>query len=701
MILDFTNCNNITNGQVEIAEGCLNIKYGVNGTGKSTIAKVIEAFVNNDETLKKELVPYKNIGDKTAPPPLVTGLENIKNVAVFNEEYISRQIFKENELIEDSFSVFVKTPGYDKQMKEIENLLKEVSNTFASHSELDELIDNFSQFISGFGRSNTMAANSIISKAIGHGNLITNVPSDLKKFETYLTNTTNGNNVAWLKWQLTGKNFLDMAEQCPYCSGSITETKKNILKITEEYNAKDIEHLNNILSLLDKLMPYFSDDTVLAIKEIKNNASGMSDQQKEYLVRLKEQVDHLLNNLIKLKNINYGTIKTVDKMADELNNYIIKISLFPNLASELTKEKTDIINSSLESVIKLASKLQEEVEKQNELITNTIKQNRSVINNFLIGAGYNYEVDIVENDDHKYRMILKPRKLEMELSAISRHLSYGEKNALALALFSFSVKKDNPDLVILDDPISSFDGNKRFALINLLFLSDDSLKGRTVLLLTHEFNTVIDIIKVKYKDFDVRPNASFLTTKKEVMSEKRIKSNDIYTIQKVARKNIGLNVDNLIKLIYLRRLTEVEEDYGPIWQMTSSILHKDPYPTIKGEHGIKTPMTEEEKSTATKLIKEKIPDFDYDTEYNKTHNVQYLLDLYNSTSSNFEKLQIFRIIHNDKITNKVVQKFVDEAYHVGNDYVYQLNPRNYDTIPQFVIDECDNEISKVKSGCPA
>ena len=109
MILNLTNCNNITNGQLEIAEGCLNIKYGVNGTGKSTIAKVIEAFVNNDDTLKEELVPYQNIGDKNASPPTVTGLDNIKKIAIFNEQFVERYLFKETELFEDSFSIFVKS----------------------------------------------------------------------------------------------------------------------------------------------------------------------------------------------------------------------------------------------------------------------------------------------------------------------------------------------------------------------------------------------------------------------------------------------------------------------------------------------------------------------------------------------------------------------------------------------------------------
>jgi wobble nucleotide-excising tRNase len=40
----------------------------------------------------------------------------------------------------------------------------------------------------------------------------------------------------------------------------------------------------------------------------------------------------------------------------------------------------------------------------------------------------------------------------------------------------------NVDLVVLDDPISSFDRNKKFALIEMLFMRERSLKDRTVLM---------------------------------------------------------------------------------------------------------------------------------------------------------------------------------------------------------------------------
>ncbi|MCF7817767.1 MAG: hypothetical protein K9M54_07780 [Kiritimatiellales bacterium] len=41
MKINVLNCNNINQGSIEIRENRLNIKYAMNGTGKSTIAKAI------------------------------------------------------------------------------------------------------------------------------------------------------------------------------------------------------------------------------------------------------------------------------------------------------------------------------------------------------------------------------------------------------------------------------------------------------------------------------------------------------------------------------------------------------------------------------------------------------------------------------------------------------------------------------------
>lgn len=42
--------------------------------------------------------------------------------------------------------------------------------------------------------------------------------------------------------------------------------------------------------------------------------------------------------------------------------------------------------------------------------------------------------------------------------------------------------------------------------------------------------------------------------------------------------------------------------------------------------------------------------------------------------------------------NSVIKKFVNETFHIDNDYLFQLNPCEYDTVPQYIINECDKEV---------
>lgn len=55
------NCNSIDIANIVIKKECLNIKFGPNGLGKSTIAKAIVSHARNDGALA-ELVPFKNRG---------------------------------------------------------------------------------------------------------------------------------------------------------------------------------------------------------------------------------------------------------------------------------------------------------------------------------------------------------------------------------------------------------------------------------------------------------------------------------------------------------------------------------------------------------------------------------------------------------------------------------------------------------------
>lgn len=352
---------------------------------------------------------------------------------------------------------------------------------------------------------------------------------------------------------------------------------------------------------------------------------------------------------------------------------------------------------TLRDVEDKAGRLQGEVNQQNQLIRNTIQENSDAINNFLKCAGYGYQVKIVEDDENRpYKMMLFPIGIDTNVDSVKQHLSYGEKNALALVLFMFSALKNNPDLIILDDPISSFDGNKKFAIINMLFLSEKCLRNRTVLLLTHEFNSVIDIISTMHHKFSPAPSATFLKTVNGLLTETPVTRADILPFKKIALDNIAESSENLNKLVYLRRLLELEGDKGMAWQLLSNLFHNNdrPIPILK-ENGLLREMTEKEIEEGTSQIKEYVPGFDYQEEYQKTQDIEYMKMLFENSTSNYEKLQLYRIMYNENSDNPVIKKFVNEVFHVENDFLYQLNPRKYDTIPQFVIDECLIDIQSI------
>ena len=696
MNLSISNCNNIDNGQFNIVDGCLNIKYAINGTGKSTISKAIDAFVSEDETKKRSLIPFKYYGNETEHFPELTGYEGFGKVAIFNETYIEDYVYQQNELIKNSFEIFIKTPDYDKHINEIEKLLEGINTTFQNHPELDELIKVFQEFIDGFGKAKGgYSAAGAIGKGLGKGNKIDNIPKGLEVYEPYLKNSEN---VKWIKWQLEGKRYLDMAEQCPYCSGSIQETKETILKVSEEYDAKAVEQLNKMLEVFKKLSPFFTDDTVAKLDEISKNMAGISNHQKTYLLEIKAQVDSLMQQLYGLKRMGFHSLKNAEKIADELQKFKVDLSYYSHLNSDLSNEKVELINKTLDVVLEKAGRLQGEIAQQKKHIKTTIEMYSKEINDFLYYAGYRYQVDIVEEEHTTdYHLILKHVDGEGVIQAANEHLSFGERNAFALVLFMYDVLKNDPDLVVLDDPISSFDGNKKFAIINMLFMGKHSLKNRIVLLLTHEFNTVIDVIYNMPYNFSPAPKAAFLTTKNGVLSEKEIKKTDIKSFGEIARSNINSGINSLNKLVYLRRLLEIQKTDSLAWQLLSNIFHKREIPEFHfSDDTPNRQMTVQEIQDAENEIRsEYLPDFDYNTEYQKTQYMKLLKTLYENSGSNYEKLQIYRIMFNENSSNSVIKKFVNEAFHIENDYLFQLNPCEYDTVPQYIIDECDKEILSI------
>ncbi len=685
------NCNSIDEAKIEIHANILNIKYGVNGVGKSTFVKAIELATITENGDISDLMPFKYIGkpEEEVQHSSIEGLDAINTVSIFNEDYVDQFVFKQDEVVNNSFEIFIKTQEYDQKMEEIERLVFDIRETFQNDSRLDQVIKDLSELSKSFGKpvKKGISGAAPINKAFGKsGNKVKNVPEKLQAYAPYLQCSDN---VKWIDWQIKGNNFLEISSYCPYCTSPTSEIKEIIQAVSQQYDKKSIEHLNSIVKALEGLGKYFSERTQESLNEIVNSPDSLSKEAENFLGSVWNDIDTLKDKISAIKNVSFFSFKEKNDVEEKVKKLKVELSLIPHMESDETKSIVDNVNQSIDTLLEKIGLLQGQVAQQKIAIERAIVKYNEEINDFLKYAGYEYYVDIEEDGD-SYKMRLKHKDLNENISNSSGHLSYGEKNAFSLVLFMYESLSKNSDLIILDDPISSFDRNKKFAIVEMLFKRTDSFKGKTVLMMTHDFEPIVDMISTLRRNFHPTPHASFLHRTDGVVEEISIDEDDITSFAQVCVENIANSNQDIVKLIYLRRYYEIMDDKGNEYNILASLLHKRAAPTLDSTGN--DFMLQNDIQAATEKIEEYIPTFNYDSCIEVLNDSGQMVSLYQSTTNNYEKLQIFRIMQSDNLPkNSVIKKFINETFHIENEYVMQLNPLKYDPIPQYIIEECDRE----------
>ena len=688
MIIDIRNCNSIDAGQIRIDEHRLNIKYAMNGAGKSTIARAIELHTRGDGSIKA-LTPFKHLAAQDAAnTPTVSGLDGISSIAVFNDSYINQFAFRQDEVLTNSFEVFVKTPDYDAHIEAIEKIIAEIKATFRDSAEIDRVIGDLASLSESFGKAKSGYSEAgALAKGIGKGNKVANIPKGLESYSAYLRSPLNSK---WIKWQTDGNSYTSLSDNCPFCTNPTNDKKDLIAQVGKEYDSKAIEHLNKILTVVESLGNYFSDEARRKLEEITRSVSPLSKEAISYLLRIKDQIEMLRTKMLDLKGLSYFSMKDVDKVADYFVQVKIDLAYLPDLNSASTTELVGRINESLDNVLAKVGALQGEVAQQNKLIKTTIEENKSDINDYLKYAGYKYHVD-VEYANATYKMRLRHVDYPQPVENGGQHLSYGEKNAFSLVLFMYECLSKHPDMIVLDDPISSFDRNKKYAVIDMLFRGKKSLRGKTVLMMTHDLEPVIDILYNLPHKFDPLPSAAFLQSMNGTVTETPITRADISTFGKICDENIARRSDVVVKLVYLRRYYEVLDNKGLAYQLLSNLLKKRANP-FKREAGLETALTDVEIAAASEEIRKKLPTFNYSALLAKLSDAEYMKRAYREAQFNFEKLQLFRVMQDGCPGNDVIQKFINETFHIENEYIMQINPCKYEVVPPYIVDECDKVV---------
>lgn len=691
------NCNSIEEASISLRVGSLNIKYGPNGLGKSTIARALGLNADDAGSLS-DLTPFKYRDDEDGPRPEVEGAEAINSVLTFNDDYVSQFVFQRDEVLKDSFEIFINTDEYKQGVLEIEQVFQSLKETFSDDAEFNQALSGFQELHDAFGLTKTgvLAKTSKGYKALGVGGKLRNIPEPLVNYRGFIE---GADPAGWITWQAKGKPFLELSDNCPFCAVESVD-KATATLVSAEYESSAVKNMSALRAAIDKFGQYFESGYLNKLEELTTSIEDITPERGAFLVGLRVQIETFLHKLSTLRSLSFHVLRDQDNVAELLSGLQIDLSLLGALDSEATGSIVGLINGKLDEVGARIGDVKRRIGEQKTRVARLIRDNQNGINAFLRSAGYRYSVCIVP-EGNSYRMLLEHEDSRGHLASATDHLSYGEKNAFALVLFMHHVQRAKPDLVVLDDPISSFDRTKKFAILHQLFKGSNSLRRVTSLLLTHDIEPAIDVVRTgASRHFkEAAPAVHFLVGRAGMITETPIRPVDIQTFSQVCEENIREADDSIIKSIYLRRLLEVHGSRGPGYQLLANLVHLRDVPYRRLDSGEMVNMTKQEIRDATSEVVAHIPGFNYEEMLEQLRDAKSLKEKFEESTVGYERIQLFRILtelYPEKLKgDDVFSKFVNESYHIENEYVMQLNPRSFDAVPEYVVAECAKLVEKI------
>ena len=698
------NCNNIKNGTIRIEPNKLNIKYGINGTGKTTIANAIKYSVEEDKL--QDLQSYYST-DKAS----IEVSPKFNKILVFNEEFINQVVFVEDEVIENSFEVFLKTPDYEAKKGQLDEHLKILREIVVEDSEIVDLKNKLMTINGKFSRTSTgkLSTTGVLKSLLSKQNLY-NIPTELESYRPFIENTDN--NIAWIDWVNKGDAF-DNIDCCPYCSEGLKENhiqKKEIFKKT--YKKKDSQNLKEILELVQELKEFISDEKYNElIKYIKSDTPD--DVIKTIVGKLTTELDLLISRFDAISDFGRKNIAMADisDIEQQILHMEIPIDLFEIFRGGKLLNIFSRINEKVVQLKGEVSSLKKEMGELKGLLLATINASQMDINDFLKTAGINYEIEIRAEDETNSKTILKQcfSDEKSNVENIREHLSWGEKNAFSLILFMYYAHMQNADLIILDDPVSSFDSNKKYAILHRMFKNmgkqQISLLDKTVLLLTHDFEPITDFIVVGKMSKD-NAVASFVWNENGIVTEQMINPEDDVCIiteeyASIARKS---DINIVSRVAFLRKLCELngrQGEWGEAYEILSCLVHASGI-RRKLANDTYVDMDDTEIEKGISKIKEFIPDFDFEELKDSTYTISGIKALYECENNAYLKIQLFRAIceiagDNIKLSpfDDGWYKFIDETYHIENDYLHYLDILKFNIVPNYISNKVEEMMSKL------
>lgn len=355
---------------------------------------------------------------------------------------------------------------------------------------------------------------------------------------------------------------------CPLCLREITtEDRTSISEVlshllmeeAKEFTSKIISE-QNLFSTIEMDLPNFPGD--LNTKELHNAVTAKEELNKVLTIiwNIIEQrrrdiykplekpfTDEIINNYIKVRVAWETRIEQIKKCVEIFNDTVNKrnkllakakhennLMARKQFSSSLNEYKKALTNK--EQVLKKFQELKEGKEKiEADVKDLKMKKERTdialeYINKELQYVFYsNRKIQLVAGEGC-YKLMVNGKKVK------PKKISVGERNVLGLCYFFamlFSGKKAEDKyaseyLIVIDDPISSFDHGNRLGVMSLLrFQFSNITKGNAnsrLLVMSHDLQSVFDLVKIRGELKNIRGEKKFLELENKCIKEQKVRN---------------------------------------------------------------------------------------------------------------------------------------------------------------------------------
>lgn len=593
----------------------VNVLIGISGSGKSSIAGALL----EEDVERNQKINYTG--------EVISGIEGIENpkISVFDEKLLDKYLFAQQK-DDNVYSVLIDNENeYVNARIHLENRLTEINKLLILENDKYLELKKLQGHLGGtLTNSNKLRATSTIIKAkksldaIGRSNVY-----------SYLNALTPKH----ADWVVAGVEYIDEEKKlCPFCTKKLNKKKINIINKIDNVDLKSRLKINQTVESFDE---YLS-STPFTLKGINQ----LEEQMLEISIALKE-FEKLKNDIFELYDIEL----TLEDISFDYEKELFKI--FPSL------------EVPLKALNRRKVSLKRNFDKANANTKNIFSRRLNAINNVIesMGIPYKIEAKYKRSRIYGYKLFhVEDKNKEERMDG----LSTGERKIISLIFFALEQQNKDSDLIIFDDPVSSYDENRRYSLYRYI---TETLRDKTILILSH------DQLFAKFAVYDKRRivgDVSYFENAEDINLIKIVKE-DFNNINYYIKERIQKAESYMQKIINLRYFYELSRKQN-IYTYITKVFKKEDVISWLQSKALK-------EESLLKII---------------NNELGIVLEPFNSNfydDVNIEDLSVMEkvFILRQMDTSKTLKDELSNYVHLSSKFVITLNPYKFSFASNYVI----------------